>query len=88
MGSCQHTDGFQSIGDSPASMAARCSAQPAPPSNPGRLRKMQAPSTTRVLVRVLSLKMPPSVGLVMMLEAAGSNVAASAAIQHRFIRVA
>ena len=28
MGSCQHTDGFQSIGDSPASMAARCKRAP------------------------------------------------------------
>jgi hypothetical protein len=60
MGSCQHTDGFQSMGDSPASKAARCSAQPAPPTNPGRLRKMQAPSTTRAWVRSPSLKMPPS----------------------------
>ena len=51
MGSCQHTDGFQSSGDSPASKAARCRAQPAPPAKPGRFRKMQAPSTTRVLLR-------------------------------------
>ena len=33
----------------PWSRASRCSAQPSPAANPGRLRKMQAPSTTRVL---------------------------------------
>ena len=47
-GSCQQTEGFHSIGDSPASSAARWRAQPAPPAKPGRLRKMHAPSTTRV----------------------------------------
>src|SRR5450756_2877144 len=60
IGSCQQTDGFQSMGDSPESRAARCNAQPAPPLNPARLRKMQAPSTTRVLLRVASAKTPPS----------------------------
>ena len=39
IGSCQHTDGFQSTGDSPQSSAAKCKAQPAPPANPARLRK-------------------------------------------------
>ena len=48
-GSCQHTCGFQSRGRSPASSAAGCSAQPMPPAKPGRFRKMQAPSTRRVL---------------------------------------
>ena len=47
-GSCQHTSGFQSRGRSPASSAARCSAQPAPPGKSGRLRKMQASPTRRV----------------------------------------
>ena len=51
IGSCQQTEGLKSMGDSSESRAARCRAQPAPPSNPARLRKMQAPSTTLVLVR-------------------------------------
>lgn len=48
MGNCQHTDGFQSSGLSPASTAARCRAHPTPPAKPGRLRKMHAPSTRPV----------------------------------------
>lgn len=47
-GTCQQTSGFQSIGRSPTSKAATWRAHPAPPSKPGRLRKMHAPSTTRV----------------------------------------
>ena len=35
IGTCQHTLGFQSSGRSPASSAAMCSAQPAPPAKPG-----------------------------------------------------
>ena len=71
IGNCQQTDGFQSMGDSPASSAARCSAQPAPPLKPGRLRKMQAPSTTRVPARLASLKMPAGRSLGVVLEALG-----------------
>src|SRR5581483_6147498 len=78
IGSCQHTDGFQSMGDSPASNAARCRAQPAPPAKPGRLRKMQAPSTTRVLERVSSAKTPPSAASAWCSKISGWSVAARA----------
>ena len=47
-GSCQQTSGFSSTWLRPSAMAAMCSAQPAPAGNPGRFRKMQAPSTSRV----------------------------------------
>jgi len=39
---------FHAVGDSSLASASRWSAQPAPPGNPGRLRKMHAPSTSRV----------------------------------------
>src|SRR5450759_2114309 len=54
---------------------------PAPPSNPARLRKMQAPSTTRVLLRVVSPKTPPSAAMAWYSKREGSNVAASAPIR-------
>lgn len=60
IGSCRQTDGFKPTRESPVSRAARCNVQPAPPSKPGRLRKMQAPSMTRVLLREASAKTPPS----------------------------
>src|SRR5207247_6913584 len=65
MGNCQQTEGLHSRGDSSASIAARCNAHPAPPANPGRLRKMHAPSITRVWRRSASRKMPPSFGVVL-----------------------
>src|ERR1035441_725928 len=80
IGSCQQTDGLKSMGDSPESMAAKCNAHPAPPPKPVRLRKMQAPSTTRVLLRVASPKTPPSTAVAWYSKRAGSNVDASAPI--------
>ena len=47
-GSCQQTSGLVVSGCTPVRSAMRCSAQPLPPAKPGRLRKTQAPSTTRV----------------------------------------
>ncbi len=48
-GSCQHTSGFQSIGrSSPARARPGAARSRGRPSKPGRLRKMHAPSTSRV----------------------------------------
>ena len=48
-GSCQHTSGLVSSGCRSLRKAQPCKEHPAPPGNPGRLRKMQAPSCTAVL---------------------------------------
>ena len=48
-GSCQQTSGLVSNGCRPWRSAYVCSAHPAPAGKPGRLRKMHAPSWTRVL---------------------------------------
>ena len=48
-GSCQQTSGLSSRWGTPRSTAARCRAHPAPPGNSGRLRKMQASFTRRVV---------------------------------------
>lgn len=77
-GTCQHTAGFQSIGRSPSSTADRCNAQPAPPSNPGRLKKMQAPSTTRVCEWDESANTPPSAACSAIWNRAGSKLIPSA----------
>ncbi len=49
IGSCQQTSGLRVCGSTPVRTACWCSAHPAPAGKPGRLRKMQAPSTTLVL---------------------------------------
>ena len=48
IGSCQHTSGFIVSGSTPSLSALLCSAQPMPPGQPGRFRKMQAPLYFRV----------------------------------------
>ncbi len=47
-GTCQHTSGFTSLWWTPVRIEYTWSAQPGPASKPGRLRKMQASSTSRV----------------------------------------
>ena len=78
-GSCQQIDGFQSSGDSPDRSASACSAQPAPPAKPGRLRNMHAPSTTRVL-RIASLSAPPAAISFANCACSASSVVANAEI--------
>ena len=63
-GSCQQTSGFQSSGRSSASRAARWSAHPAPPGNPGRLRNTQASSISRVTCTPSSLRAVSRRGLM------------------------
>ncbi len=48
IGSCQQTSGLVSSGSRPSFSARMWSEQPAPAGNPGRFRKMHAPSQRRV----------------------------------------
>src|ERR1700733_12162839 len=48
IGNCQQTSGFIVSGGTPSLRALLCSAQPTPPANPGRFKKMHAPLYLRV----------------------------------------
>src|SRR5689334_14661204 len=66
-------------------MAARCSAQPGPPGNPGRLRKMQASSAWRVIhvPSFCSFMIPLRCPLSWNCHWSGVSVAAAAATRSR-----
>ena len=68
IGSCQQTSGLVSTKCRPSRSASPCRAQPSPPGKPGRLRKMQAPSTTAVLRSPSSSVSTQSLPLALVVE--------------------